>query len=425
MTVADYILASPEDVGFEQLFSPSTGVSHLVDSLLGDVKNELPPLLASMHHRQIVSVGRSGTGSFLHRHDSSWLFLSSGVKEWLLLPPSTSHLDEAQEANPCTLRAEFPDLDWSTCTQHAGEILYLPKGTWHATCNLPDVNETSSATETMVLGAGAQGLAKQSDRLFYAARDGNISEIDKMCLEAPFTRSTTVSAAPSPSPDTAMHVAASHDRILVMEHLMAAQCGGSWMMHAFAGPTGDLPVHHAARYGSLNVMRSMLQGEPGLANAISKSLRRTPLHSAAYYGHVAVIDMLLSSGAEIDAKLSSGDTPVHRAAEGSQLAALQVLLDRGGDPMALDNAGLPAVHMAAQKGHQAVVLWFLNLPPPGGYEQLLLLAKRSRMHWLSWKAHIRAGLLNATSPLGAAAIASSGDPGFLAAFEDASSAQEL
>lgn len=196
-------------------------------------------------------------------------------------------------------------------------------------------------------------------------------------------------------------------------------------MHAPAGPTGDLPVHRAAQYASLDVLKSMLQREPGLVNATSQVLLRTPLHMAAYYGHLSVIDLLLSSGAELHARLSSGDTAVHRAAEGSQVAALNLLLEKRCDPMALDGGGLPAVQMAARRGHQPVVLHFLRLLAPAGHEQFMFLANASLEHRTAWKASIRSGLSNASSPLGLASIASSGQAAFPEAFDNNANVEEL
>ncbi|SDO41750.1 ankyrin repeat domain-containing protein [Phyllobacterium sp. OV277] len=76
-----------------------------------------------------------------------------------------------------------------------------------------------------------------------------------------------------------------------------------------------------------------------------------PLHTAAYYGPANVIDLLVSKGADVNAK---GDydkmTPLHMAASyGDDPAVIKALLKHGADKTAKTESGKTALELAADK----------------------------------------------------------------------------
>lgn len=58
----------------------------------------------------------------------------------------------------------------------------------------------------------------------------------------------------------------------------------------------------------------------------------TALHHAAAYGHVEVIKLLLSLGADIDIQAPNGSTPLHWAAGNGQTEAVRLLLEKEANP---------------------------------------------------------------------------------------------
>eukprot|EP00939_MAST-03C_sp_MAST-3C-sp1_P002362 g2362.t1 len=114
--------------------------------------------------RNLVSLGRAGSGITFHDHHESWLGVVHGSKHWYLyapfdLPKDESHrnLETAQLVllNPTEwmTRLGMPTLDAFfekasrtvqgfrrpiQCTQNAGELMWLPHYWWHATVNLVD-----------------------------------------------------------------------------------------------------------------------------------------------------------------------------------------------------------------------------------------------------------------------------------------------
>lgn len=409
-TVASYLHAPRIEVGFEQLFAPSDQAVPLLDGLREEVEGRLPSVLKDLDARRIGSVGRFGTGSMLHRHDSSWLLLTAGNKEWFLLPPGASGTSALESENPCTLQAAFQRPDWIRCMQHAGEVLYLPGGTWHATCNANGKTE-----DDVVLGIGAQGFKVASNELLYAARDGDVAKIDQICNDSPprdpepskqrswiesvlntLFRSwrARLKKRPIQKELTALHVAATHDQAGVAKQLIGG-CA-AWMVYVPAGSSGGYPVHEAARCGSLQVLEVLLHHDRGLADAGSQPAGLTPLQVAAHFGQVAAVELLLVKNARVGARSVSGMTALHTAAGASQVAVLRSLMRANGDLTRNDSHHRAPVQIALEEGHLPVVEFLLGLESPHGRNQRLIVALTPEWRRAKWPANVIRWLKHAT-----------------------------
>uniref|UniRef100_A0A452H643 Uncharacterized protein n=1 Tax=Gopherus agassizii TaxID=38772 RepID=A0A452H643_9SAUR len=75
--------------------------------------------------------------------------------------------------------------------------------------------------------------------------------------------------------------------------------------------------------------------------------RRTPLHAAAYLGDVPIIELLILSGANVNAKDTVWLTPLHRAAASRNEKALNLLLKHSADVNARDKFWQTPLHVAA------------------------------------------------------------------------------
>jgi hypothetical protein len=77
----------------------------------------------------------------------------------------------------------------------------------------------------------------------------------------------------------------------------------------------------------------------------------TPLHWAAYNGHIEISRLLLQNGAEVNARSSNGYTPLHWAASNGHVDILHLLVENGANLEAQSNYGERALHLAARYGH--------------------------------------------------------------------------
>ena len=81
---------------------------------------------------------------------------------------------------------------------------------------------------------------------------------------------------------------------------------------------------------------------------------RTALHLAADYGHVEVVETLLSQGADIDAENDMNYTALHIAVEGDHKDIVRILLENGADSLP-NRFGETPLEMAVEKGHTEMV----------------------------------------------------------------------
>ncbi len=93
----------------------------------------------------------------------------------------------------------------------------------------------------------------------------------------------------------------------------------------------------------------------------------TPLHMAARRGTVAIAEVLLSSGAEIEAKDSKGETPLRRAVNCGQEGMVRLLLSHGADPLTQDKQGRMALAAARHEPIRKALQEAVELLHPSTY----------------------------------------------------------
>jgi ankyrin repeat protein len=83
----------------------------------------------------------------------------------------------------------------------------------------------------------------------------------------------------------------------------------------------------------------------------------TPLHLAAFFGHLEAARLLLDAGAGAHAVSDNGltNTPLHAATAGKHSGVALLLIERGGNAHAVDSGGYTPLHIATQNGLADVV----------------------------------------------------------------------
>ncbi|MGD0815313.1 MAG: ankyrin repeat domain-containing protein [Verrucomicrobiota bacterium] len=128
---------------------------------------------------------------------------------------------------------------------------------------------------------------------------------------------------------------------------------------------GWTPLHWAAYEGHMDLAELMLNNKAEV-DANNKN-GDTPLNRAAAKGHKSVAELLLAHKAEVNAKNYAGWTPLHEAAFEGHKETTELLLGSKADVNARNNMGQTPMHLATLKGHKDVAEL---LSQHGGHESI-------------------------------------------------------
>jgi ankyrin repeat protein len=108
--------------------------------------------------------------------------------------------------------------------------------------------------------------------------------------------------------------------------------------------------------GDVDAVQHALARDPTLANGWHP-MGLSALHFAAFSGNVAVTELLLDSGAQIDARARNQfyNTPLQVALLPGNEATARLLLERGADPLVRAERGFAPLHEAAFLGRRDLV----------------------------------------------------------------------
>ncbi|WP_406723117.1 ankyrin repeat domain-containing protein [Wolbachia endosymbiont (group B) of Campaea margaritaria] len=120
----------------------------------------------------------------------------------------------------------------------------------------------------------------------------------------------------------------------------------------------NTPLHYAAGYGSLSVIEKLIE-EGADVNAKNNN-GSTPLHLATKNDHLDVLEKLIEKGANINERNKYGNTPLHWAASYGRLDVVKELINKGADIDAKNNNGNTPLHWAVKSSHLEVAKFLIS-----------------------------------------------------------------
>jgi ankyrin repeat protein len=142
--------------------------------------------------------------------------------------------------------------------------------------------------------------------------------------------------------------------------LLATYHGNRALADLLIAHGATLSFHEAAATGRLELVQQYLKDEPDLIDTFSPD-GFTALGLAAFFGHAALVDILLANGAKVN--ISSRNPlnvmPLHSSVASRQYGITKALLDHGADVNAKQQEDYTPLHEAAQNGDLETVALLL------------------------------------------------------------------
>ncbi|CAF3593831.1 unnamed protein product [Rotaria sp. Silwood1] len=113
----------------------------------------------------------------------------------------------------------------------------------------------------------------------------------------------------------------------------------------------QLQLLEASKSGDLDVVKRVLTFNPSLVNCRDVQGRNsTPLHFAAGYNRLQVVEYLLAMGADVTARDKGGLVPLHNSCSYGHLEVTALLLNNGASSQVTDLWKVTPLHESAAKG---------------------------------------------------------------------------
>lgn len=110
---------------------------------------------------------------------------------------------------------------------------------------------------------------------------------------------------------------------------------------------GNTPLHRAAWKGHLRIVKLLVEHKAAISKGTN--MGNSPLHRAAYNGRINVIRYLLDNNANIDIECNYGHTPVFAAAHYGQIRELKYLICKSANLSHKNELGQSILHIVAHK----------------------------------------------------------------------------
>ena len=127
-----------------------------------------------------------------------------------------------------------------------------------------------------------------------------------------------------------------------------------------------MPLYYASLCGIHSLAEHLTITHPYDVNSRG-GFHTTPLHAAAFKGHLGIASLLLENGADPNSRDDLGKAPLHRVSQGGQLVMVEssleiarLLVNSGANVDITDDDGRTPLHAAARSGYHKIAKLLLD-----------------------------------------------------------------
>eukprot|EP00445_Apocalathium_hangoei_P011083 CAMPEP_0203869042 /NCGR_PEP_ID=MMETSP0359-20131031/17479_1 /ASSEMBLY_ACC=CAM_ASM_000338 /TAXON_ID=268821 /ORGANISM="Scrippsiella Hangoei, Strain SHTV-5" /LENGTH=692 /DNA_ID=CAMNT_0050787591 /DNA_START=47 /DNA_END=2122 /DNA_ORIENTATION=+ len=309
-------------------------------ALIGSLKEDYDPpaLLRHLGALRVFALERPHAGVTFHQHEAAWQALVTGEKTWFLLDPS---VESVPQHDPCTFLQDHAPPLAKYCVLQAGEVMYVPRSWWHATCSMQQSIAIGGVSSTTDWPPALMAARRGDAQAFVGVGDVDASRL-------PANKGIFVGG------ERPLFMAAAFGHASLVEALLARRADANVRRN-----DGRTALHEAARRGDLRTVKLLHGGGADLG--LKDTSGSTALHHAcAERGSAEVVQYLSSVGVDSDVRRADGRAAIHVACRShtNPVPVLRALLQQVGvPPSPLDSAGMtPLMHCAAAGHAQGVGL---------------------------------------------------------------------
>lgn len=154
--------------------------------------------------------------------------------------------------------------------------------------------------------------------------------------------------------ETSLHVACHHGFSDAVNAFLAAGAGAN-----VSDKNGETPLFRASYFGHLKVVQTLLSST-GVDVDKATNNGEIPLHVASYHGHFHCVRALLAASADVNRVDKRRRSPVYKASYSGHAATVELLIAAGANLQLSANNNLTPLHIAAYMGHLDAVQTILS-----------------------------------------------------------------
>lgn len=183
-----------------------------------------------------------------------------------------------------------------------------------------------------------------------------------------FEVNTRQCRAAKPSPATQQTHAPAHSYVSKTQTYHQSESEGINRGQSMSTPIKNvLDIHVASKTGNLRRVQELIKHHAASVNARDDQ-SSTPLHYASEFGHLPLVQYLVSQKAFKNNRNSNGRTPLLNAVVNGHLDVVKYLVEERAFSFVLDNDGNGPLHLAAKHNNTSILEWLLSI---GGIDKML------------------------------------------------------